>query len=214
MNNKATTIKKYFDECCKDAKCTLDYTSDFSLLIAIMLSAQCTDKKVNTVTKVLFSKYKSLEELNNAKFEDILNILNPLGLYKNKAKYLVQIVDILINKYNGNVPCDKKALMLLPGIGNKTANVFLAEWCKIPEFPVDTHVNRVAKRLDLANNSDSVLEVEKKLCKTFKEEEWIDLHHKFIHFGRNYCLAQNPKCENCEIKQICKYYKKAFKVSK
>lgn len=200
MNKKCSFIKEYFDDICKDAKCTLDYNSDYSLLIAIMLSAQCTDNKVNSVTKKLFSKFKSLNELNNASLDEIENILKSLGLYKNKAIYLKEIVSILLNKYNGVVPLNKEELIKLPGVGNKTANVLLAEWFKIPSFPVDTHVARVSKRLGLADFNDNPLIIEKKLEKCFEKKDWIDLHHKFIFFGRNYCKARNPLCKNCILK--------------
>lgn len=207
---KAIFIKDYFDDVCKDAGCTLDYFSDYSLLIAIMLSAQCTDKKVNVVTKKLFNKYPTLIELDNASLEDIELALKELGLYKNKAKYLKDMVHILLIKFNGQVPGKKEELITLPGVGNKTANVELAEWFKIPAFPVDTHVYRVSKRLGLALESDTVLEVERKLMNLYKKEDWIDLHHKFIFFGRNYCKALNPSCKTCLLCNICKYPKKGL----
>jgi len=205
--NKAKIVKDYFDIVCHDAKATLEYTTDYSLLIAIMLSAQCTDKKVNLVTKKLFSDYKTLVELDNASVEDIREHLKTLGLYKNKTKYLKEITHELLTKYNGKVPSNKKELMSLPGIGNKTANVMLIEWFKIPEFPVDTHVNRVAKRIGFANKNDSVIKVEEKLKKAFDKHDYIDLHHKFIYFGRNICTAQKPDCEKCNLKNICEYFK-------
>ncbi len=211
MKTKAIAVKNYLDIVCKGAGCTLDYTSDYSLLIAIMLSAQCTDKKVNTVTKVLFNEYKSLEELDKASLSEIEDKIKTLGLYKNKAKYIKGITHDLLTKFDGKVPSNKSEMMILPGIGNKTANVMLIEWFKKSEFPVDTHVNRVAKRLGFATDKDSVLDVEKKLKKEFDEKDWIDLHHKFIHFGRNFCKAQNPSCENCALKTYCNYFKKTQK---
>lgn len=208
MNNKSGTVKAYFDVVCKDATCTLDYTTDYSLLIAIMLSAQCTDKKVNVVTAKLFKDYPTLESLNKLSIKEIEGYLKTLGLYKNKAIYLKGIVKKLLDDYGGKVPQDKLEMQKLPGVGNKTANVMLIEWFKIPAFPVDTHVNRVAKRLGFAKESDSVLDVESKLKKDFESKYWIDLHHKFIYFGRNYCKAINPQCETCKLKEFCSFYKK------
>lgn len=205
MNKKSLEIKEYFDVVCQDAKCTLDYFNDYSLLIAIMLSAQCTDAKVNIVTAKLFKDHKTLEDLNSLSLTEIEHYLNPLGLYKNKAKYLKDLVKILLGKYNGKVPASKEELTKLPGIGNKTANVFLAEFYKVPEFPVDTHVNRVSKRLGFVSENSSVLEVEKTLRKSYEKSDWIDLHHKFIFFGRNYCKAIYPKCENCGLKKYCNF---------
>lgn len=203
MNNKAKAIKEYFDVVAKDAKCSLDYFSDYSLIIAILLSAQCTDKKVNFVTKKFFDENKTLEEINQLTIEEIEKYLKPLGLYKNKARYVKDLVSILLEKYDGIVPKEKSQLVSLPGVGNKTANVFLCEFYKIPQFPVDTHIKRISKRLKIANENDSVLVVEKKLKKMFDQKDWIDLHHKFIYFGRNQCSALSPKCEGCKLKEFC-----------
>ena len=174
MKNKSLIIKEYFDDVCKDAKCTLDYFSDYSLLIAIMLSAQCTDAKVNKVTAKLFKENKTLEDLEKLSLRDIENYLMELGLYKNKAKYLKELVNILINKFSGTVPKNKELLVKMPGIGNKTANVFLAEYYKIPQFPVDTHVNRVAKRLGLVDQDSSVLDVEKTLRNLYEKNDCLN----------------------------------------
>ena len=211
MNKKSISVSAYFAEKCKDATCTLTFETDYSLLIAIMLSAQCTDKKVNIVTSKLFHDHYYLEDLDKLSILEIESYLKTLGLYKNKAKYLKEIVHELITKYGGKVPSDKKEMMKLPGIGNKTANVMLIEWFKVPAFPVDTHVNRVAKRLGFAKENDSVQIVEKNLMKSFDKKDWIDLHHRFIYFGRNYCKAINPQCENCKLKEYCSYFKKFWR---
>lgn len=205
---KAKLIEEYLDEILPNASCELNYTTDYSFLIAVMLSAQTTDKKVNNVTKILFDNYKTLDELANAKYEDIYNIVKPLGLAKNKANNVIQIASILIEKYNSAVPVNKIDLMSLPGVGNKTANVVHCELFKIPEFPVDTHVERIAKRLGLVNESASVKQVEEELKHIFNKEHRIKLHHQFIHFGRYYCKAISPKCDNCKFASFCK---KAFK---
>ena len=200
---KCIIIEKYLDEILPNPGCELTYNSDYGFLIAVMLSAQCTDKKVNLVTKPFFEKYQSLEEIDALSIKDIENNIKSLGLYKNKAKNLKGIAHELLTRFNGKVPQDKNELMSLPGVGNKTANVVRVELFKIPEFPVDTHVERLAKRFKLADKSDDVLTVENKLKKDFKKENWIKLHHQFIHFGRYYCKAISPKCEGCKLAGIC-----------
>ena len=203
LEDKIVIIQKYFDEILPDVGCELTYKSDYGFLISVMLSAQCTDKKVDKVTEPFFEKYKSLEEINALSLEEVEESIKSLGLYKNKAKNLKGIVHELSTRFNGKVPSDKNELMSLPGVGNKTANVVRAELFKIPEFPVDTHVNRVSKRLGLAKESDDVLTVENKLKKEFEKENWIKLHHQFIHFGRYYCKAISPSCKTCKLLGIC-----------
>ena len=200
---KCIIIEKYLDEILPNPGCELTYNSDYGFLIAVMLSAQCTDKKVNLVTKPFFEKYQSLEEIDTLSIEEIEENIKSLGLYKNKAKNLKGIAHELLTRFNGKVPQDKNELMSLPGVGNKTANVVRVELFKIPEFPVDTHVERLAKRFKLADKSDDVLTVENKLKKDFKKENWIKLHHQFIHFGRYYCKAISPKCDGCKLAGIC-----------
>ena len=200
---KCIIIEKDLDEVLPNPGCELTYNSDYGFLIAVMLSAQCTDKKVNLVTKPFFEKYHSLEEIDALSIKEIEDNIKSLGLYKNKAKNLKGIAHELLTRFNGKVPQDKNELMSLPGVGNKTANVVRVELFKIPEFPVDTHVERLAKRFKLANKSDDVLTVENKLKKDFKKENWIKLHHQFIHFGRYYCKAISPKCDGCKLAGIC-----------
>ena len=200
---KCIIIEKYLDEILPNPGCELTYNSDYGFLIAVMLSAQCTDKKVNLVTKPFFEKYHSLEEIDVLSIKEIEDNIKSLGLYKNKAKNLKGIAHELLTRFNGKVPQDKNELMSLPGVGNKTANVVRVELFKIPEFPVDTHVERLAKRFKLADKSDDVLTVENKLKKDFKKENWIKLHHQFIHFGRYYCKAISPKCNGCKLAGIC-----------
>lgn len=200
---KCIIIEKYLDEILPNPGCELTYNSDYGFLIAVMLSAQCTDKKVNLVTKPFFEKYHSLEEIDALSIKEIEDNIRSLGLYKNKAKNLKGIAHELLARFNGKVPQDKNELMSLPGVGNKTANVVRVELFKIPEFPVDTHVERLAKRFKLADKSDDVLTVENKLKKDFKKENWIKLHHQFIHFGRYYCKAISPKCDGCKLAGIC-----------
>ena len=193
----------YLDKLFPNVGCELNYAKDYELVIAVMLSAQTTDKSVNNVTSILFSKYQSLDDLNNAPIEDIENIIKSIGLYKNKAKNLKGIVNDLIYRFNYQVPSNKEELMSLPGVGNKTAGVIRAEIFKIPDLPVDTHVSRIAKRLGLAKKNDEPIEVERKLKKIIPEDRWIKSHHQLIHFGRYFCYARSPKCDECELKEYC-----------
>ena len=208
MKTNITPLLSYLDELFPDAKCELFYTKDYELVIAVMLSAQTTDKSVNAVTSVLFNKYQSLDALNEAPLEDIENIIKQIGLYKNKAKNLKGIVKDLIERFNYQVPSDKDLLMTLPGVGNKTAGVIRAEIFKIPDLPVDTHILRIAKRLKLAKKDDEPIEVEHKLKKLIPEERWIKSHHQLIHFGRYFCTARSPMCEKCKISDMCMNNKK------
>lgn len=197
-------IINYLDELFPNASCELNYSTDYSFLIAVMLSAQCTDKKVNKVTKVLFDKYKTLEDLANANYDDVYKIILPLGLAKTKANNVINIAKELLKKFNGRVPINKFELTSLPGVGNKTANVVQVELFKIPQFPVDTHVERISKRLNIADENDSIKVVERKLNETFPKDKWIKLHHQFIHFGRYKCKAISPDCSDCKLASFCK----------
>lgn len=201
--NKIYQIQSYLDELFPNVGCELEYSKDYELVIAVMLSAQTTDKSVNAVTRVLFSRYKSLEELAKANLSDIEDIIHSIGLYKNKAANVLKIANKLLNDFGGVVPSDKDLLQTLPGVGNKTAGVIRAEIFKIPDLPVDTHILRITKRLGLANKSDDALATEKKLKKIIPEDRWIKSHHQFIHFGRYFCTARNPQCEKCKISCFC-----------
>lgn len=201
---KINLIGEYLDTLFSDPKCELNYSKDYELLIAVMLSAQTTDKRVNGVTKILFEKYPTLAELKDAKLEDITSIIRPLGTYQRKASYLLEMANILYYQYNGVVPNDRDKLEAMPGVGRKVANVVLSEWFKEPSIAVDTHVDRVSKRLRLAKVNDSVLEVEKRLQKTFPVDDWSKRHLQLVLFGRYYCKSQKPLCDNCRLKDICK----------
>ena len=203
MKTNITSILSYLDELFPHASCELFYSKDYELVIAVTLSAQTTDKSVNQVTTVLFDKYKSLDELEQAPLKDIEETIKQIGLYKNKAKNLKGIVHELITCFNYVVPSDKEELMTLPGVGNKTAGVIRAEIFKIPDLPVDTHVSRIAKRLKLAKKDDEPIEIERKLKRLIPEDRWIKSHHQFIHFGRYFCTARNPMCEKCKIRDLC-----------
>ena len=204
---KYKIIEDYLDELIPNPKCELDYFNDYSLLIAIMLSAQTTDKRVNLVTKELFSKYKSLEELSMANLEDLKRIIRPLGNYNRKASNVLEIAKILHNKYHDQVPENRSILESLPGIGHKTVNVFYTEYLNIPALAVDTHVERVTKRLNLVRESSDVRIIEETLKRNINRDKWGKRHLQLVLFGRYYCKAVNPDCSNCKLKNICKYYK-------
>ena len=208
MKTDIDRLLSYLEELFPTAKCELFYKRDYELVIAVMLSAQTADKSVNAVTPILFEKYPSLDDLNKASLEDIEEILKPIGLYKNKAKNLKGIVKDLIERFNYVVPSDKEQLMTLPGVGNKTAGVIRAEIFQIPDLPVDTHILRIAKRLKLAKKDDEPIDVERKLKIIIPEERWIKSHHQLIHFGRYFCTARSPQCENCKIRDMCINYLK------
>ena len=204
---KSKEIANYLDELIPDAKCELNYNKDYELLLAVMLSAQTTDKRVNMVTEVLFRKYPSLESLTTASLDDIMEIIRPIGTYNKKAKNIKSIALRLLNEENGIVPNSRIFLESLDGVGRKTANVVLSNLFEEPYIAVDTHVSRVSKRLGIAKEKDDVLEIEKKLYRFFKDENRGRLHHQLVLFGRYYCKAINPYCEKCRLKEFCKYKK-------
>ena len=198
-------IAEYIDSLFPDAKCELFYTKDYELVIAVMLSAQTTDKSVNNVTKSLFKDYPTLSSINEAPIKEIEEHIKQLGLYKNKARNIKGIAQVLIEDFNGIVPSDKDQLQKLPGIGNKSAGVIRCEVFKIPDLPVDTHIIRITNRLGIANKKDEPIDIERKLKKIISESSWIKSHHQLIHFGRYFCTARSPKCSECKLRSICKY---------
>ena len=205
-NKCINALFSYLDTILPDARCELNYTYDYELMIAVMLSAQTTDKSVNNVTKTLFKRYPTLKSFAHANVKDVEVIIHSIGLYKNKAHNLVLACRQIMEEYDGVLPSDKKELVKLAGIGNKSAAVIRIEVFKIPDLPVDTHILRVSKRLGLANEKDGPDEVESKLKKLIPEERWIKGHHQLIHFGRYHCLAKSPHCEKCLMKDYCKNF--------
>jgi len=201
---KINEIINYLDEIIVDPKCELNYCKDYELLIAVMLSAQTTDKRVNEVTSVLFKKYNSLENLASADVNDIIDIIRSIGTFNKKAYNVIEIAKSLLNNYNGVVPNNRDYLESLPGVGRKTTNVVLSELFNEPCIAVDTHIKRVSYRLGLSKKEDDVLVVEKKLTKTFKNYNARRIHHQLLLFGRYYCKAINPSCNDCKLKNICK----------
>ena len=199
---KAKEIIEYLDEIIPNPKCELNYNKDYELLIATMLSAQTTDKRVNEVTKVLFEKYPNLNKLKNANIEDIKKIIRSIGSYNKKAENIIDIATKL--EPFGYVPNDRNFLESLKGVGRKTTNVVLSNIYHENLVAVDTHVERVSKRLKIASKNDNVLTVEKKLNKYFKNYDLSRIHHQLVLFGRYHCTARNPKCKECKLK--CKQF--------
>lgn len=203
MNKEIYDILDYY---ILNPKCELDYNSPFELLIATILSAQCTDKRVNIVTKELFKKY-DINSLANASKKDIEDIIRSCGSYSKKSEYIITVSKRLLKDYNGIVPNDRKYLESLPGVGRKTTNVVLKNIYNEPTIPVDTHVERVSKRLGFARINDSVTIIEKKLMKKIPKDKWNRVSEQILLFGRYYCTSKNPKCLDCKFKNYCKYKK-------
>lgn len=194
-----------------DAHCELHHSNPFELTIAVLLSAQCTDETVNKVTASLFQKYRQPEDYLAVPLSELEQDIRRIGLFRNKAKNIQKLCEILLDKYDGQVPEKHEQLVELPGVGRKTANVVVSNAFGVPAIAVDTHVERVSKRLGLANWKDSVLEVEKKLMKKVPQEEWTLTHHRLIFFGRYHCKAQSPQCDICPLLELCREGKKRMK---
>lgn len=201
---KSRNIVLYLDKIIPNPRSELEYNKDYELLIATMLSAQTTDKRVNMVTKVLFHKYPSLKLLSEASVEDIIKIIKPVGTFNKKAMNIKSIASELVEKSSGVVPNDRVFLESLSGVGRKTANVVLNNLFGEQCIAVDTHVARVSKRLNIANDTDDVYSIEKKLNKFFKNYDLGRLHHQLVLFGRYNCKAVKPSCDTCELKKYCK----------
>lgn len=205
---KTNRIEEYLDYLFPVPKCELIYHTDYELLIAIVLSAQSTDKRVNMVTPIIFERYPSLELLKDADIEELEAIIKPVGSFHKKSSYVKGIAQILYDNYNGIVPQDRDVLEEFPGVGRKTANVFLSEFYNIPAIAVDTHVERVSKRLGLVYKNDDVSKIEIKLQKKFKRDVWSKRHLQMVLFGRYYCKAVKPQCYDCKLSDICREKKK------
>lgn len=202
---KAIELTRTLDKLFPDAKCELNYSKDYELLIATVLSAQCTDKRVNMVTKELFQKY-NIFSLANANKKTIEKIIYPVGTYTKKSDYIINIAKSLVKDYNGIVPNNRKYLESLPGVGRKTCNVVLANIYDIPAIAVDTHVARVSKRLNIVSISDNVETIEKKLMQFLPKNKWSRSHHQLVLFGRYICKSQKPDCFNCPLQKKCNYF--------
>jgi len=201
-----TVSKTIYEEITRlypNARCELNYQKDYELLIAVMLSAQTTDESVNKVTDSLFTKYQSINDFATVDILDLQNDIRRIGLFRNKSRNIKAMAEIIVREYSGVVPATQEDLEGLPGVGRKTANVYLAEYHHIPRIAVDTHVSRVSIRLGFAQEGDTPEKIEKKLMKLYDESIWIDLHHKLIFFGRYYCKAKKPNCIECPILKYC-----------
>ena len=198
-----SSFYEYLDYYIPNPKCELNYSTDYELLIATVLSAQCTDKRVNEVTKILF-KY-NLEEISLMSFDDIEKIIRSCGSYTKKAVYVKNIADILLHDYNGKVPNSREILETFPGVGPKTCNVVLKNIYNVPAIPVYTHVERVCKRLGIVFNNATPRDVEYILKNEIPVDKWNRVSEQILLFGRYYCRAINPKCDNCLFKDFCKY---------
>lgn len=202
---------KVMGEMFPNAHGELIYNTPFQLLIAVILSAQATDVSVNKATPALFTDFGTADKLAEASLEDIIAKIKTIGLYRTKAKNIKACARIIATEYGGTVPNDRKILESLPGVGRKTANVVLAEAYGVPAIAVDTHVERVSKRLRICKLNATVVEVEKTLMRKLPKDEWIKDHHRMIFFGRYHCLARNPKCEICPLLPICQDGKERMK---
>ncbi|OLO42529.1 endonuclease III [Alkalihalophilus pseudofirmus] len=194
-----------------DAECELTHSNPFELLIAVVLSAQATDALINKVTPSLFAKYKTPEDYVAVPLEELENDIRRIGLFRSKAKNIKKLSQSLIEQYNGEIPTERDELMKLAGVGRKTANVVVSVAFDTPAIAVDTHVERVSKRLGICRWKDNVREVEETLMKKIPEEQWSVTHHRLIFFGRYHCKAQSPQCEVCSLLEICREGKKRMK---
>lgn len=207
MKARTKKIVDILKETYPDAKCELNYETPLQLLIATILSAQTTDKKVNEVTKDLFKDYPDLDSLLTLTNDELEERIKQIGLYRNKSKNLILMFNQLKEKFDGEVPKTMEEIVSLAGAGRKTANVVLSNAFDVPSIAVDTHVFRVSNRLKLAD-SENVLEVEKQLQKELPKKEWTLMHHLLIFHGRRCCSARNPKCMECPLNSLCRYENK------
>ncbi|URZ01738.1 Endonuclease III [Clostridium felsineum] len=189
-----------------EAKCALNFNTPYELLISTILSAQCTDKRVNVVTKELFKEYNTPLKMLTLTEEELQQKIKSCGLYKNKSKNILEASRGLIDKFKGEVPRSLEELTSLAGVGRKTANVVMSNAFGIPAIAVDTHVFRVSNRIGIAD-SKNVYDTEKQLMKNIKKEDWSTMHHALIWHGRQLCKARKPECESCGLKENCKYFK-------
>lgn len=207
---KITEVLKILEETYPNAATTLDYRSSFELLVATILSAQCTDKRVNIITKDLFAKYNKPEDFVVLDVKELEKIIQSCGFFRNKSKNIITTSKIILDEFNGQVPQTREELVTLPGVGRKTANVVLSNAFGKDAIAVDTHVFRVSNRIGLAN-SKGVEQTEMQLMKNIPTEKWSKGHHWLINHGREICKARNPICKECTIQHLCKYYQKALK---
>ena len=205
--NKAIEIIEILKNAYPDAKCSLDFTTPFEMLVAVVLSAQCTDERVNKTTPSIFSKYSTPEDFANISLEILEELVHPCGFYKNKSKNIKLTANKILNDFNGKVPETMEELLTLPGVGRKTANVIMLEAFNKPQgIAVDTHAKRLSNRIGFSKE-ETPEKIEKDLLKLFPYEYLKDINHVLIYHGRAICTARSPKCTNCPIKEYCNYFK-------
>jgi endonuclease III len=203
-------VLKYFSTHQPDAKTELYYKDGYQLLVAVMLSAQCTDKRVNMTTPALFEKYPTVQSLSKSTFDEVFPFIKSISYPNNKTKHLIAAAKMIVEKFNGEIPSDTEELEQIPGVGRKTANVIASCLFNQPKMAVDTHVFRVAARIGLTTNAKNPLQTEMQLIKHIPVEQIPLAHHWLILHGRYVCVARNPKCAECVIKEFCKYYEKNY----
>lgn len=206
MDERATKIYSYLKEKFPEPMCELNFKDRYQLLVSVILSAQCTDKRVNTVTKDLFKKYPTAETMAKANLEELEQEIKPCGFYHNKAKNILSACQKIVSDFDGEVPEDYDKLLSLPGVGRKTANVITSAGFGGDAIAVDTHVFRVSRRLGLSSGNTPE-KVEQELMKVLDKNVWSESHFLMVLFGRYVCKAQRPLCEECGLKEYCKYYK-------
>ena len=205
---KAVKIIKKLKEMYPDATCSLDFSTPFQMLVAVCLSAQCTDERVNKTTPAIFAKYPTVYDFNNMDIKVLEELIHPCGFYKNKAKNLKAASKMIVEKFNGEVPDNMEDLTSIPGVGRKSANVIMLEaFHNTQGIAVDTHAKRISNRLGFSDESDP-LKIEQDLLKVIPKEYYYDVNHLLVWHGRNTCMARNPKCEECALKDLCKEYNK------
>ena len=208
-SEKVLKIKEIFDKVYADAKCSLDYTEPYQLLIAVVLSAQCTDKRVNIVTKTLFEKYKTLKDFANADIDGLAEDVKPCGFYKTKSRNIKALAQKIIEEHGGKIPDTMEELTALPGVGRKTANLILGDDYGKPALVIDTHAIRLTGRIGLTKETDPK-KIEFDLKKFVPDDYSIHFCHQLVWHGRAICTARSPKCEICPIAMLCKYYEKTY----
>lgn len=211
MNDRVLEVIEVLEELYPDAHCELNHRNVLELTVAVMLSAQTTDKQVNVVTPQLFEHFQTLDDYAYADLTVLENDIRRIGLYRSKAKNIKNMAKMVLDNFDGIIPATIDELITLPGIGRKTANVVISVGYGIPGFAVDTHVERISKRLRLVYSNDNVVTIERKLKEKFPKDKWNTLHHQMIFFGRYHCKARNPACEECPLQNICGYYKQTYK---
>lgn len=191
-----------------DATCSLDFSTPFEMVVAVMLSAQCTDERVNKTTPAIFARYSTPEDFANIDIKLLEELIHPCGFYKNKAKNIKACAEEIVKRFGGNVPQTMEELVSLPGVGRKSANVIMLEaFGKAEGIAVDTHCKRIANKMGLSKEAEPE-KIEKDLLKIFDKEDYKDINHLFVWHGRNICTARKPKCEECPVKEMCKEYMK------